>query len=467
MTYKDFVELQNKLGGTIYRKSDGTYFLNTTTGNYYNHGRKFFNGKMSNYDLNHILKNYSNVNYVGPYKWFMDKLAKKLGKDAKVVPSQANDGTFKVVQGDNVYYISNGQGRVSTPEGMRYYDINTGEIAIPRKAESSDTDTTKDTTKDDTQPTDTPAQKTQPIVHTATYTPTANATGVYALSGWSTNEWGGGKRGVLEKDIAAKLGLGEEATAKDAQNKLIELGYNIDPDNYWGKQSQSAYNDYINRSNIKVTAEDAPVLEQERHNYSTYNPQTKQYSYDTSFEVTPQQLKEAGITNFKGYQNFMNNQANATNNYQNIFSFFNRVKEQNENVDFNNESSFNKFFNTKGRYGRRDRNRIISAAKTSQQAYDRVSPTGAPLRTDFGKQYDALYNTLDENQRNNIIWVRSGNTQVPIYQKPDGTYQKLENGKLVNTGTYSRGEDGTYSVSFKKGGSIGKFQFVGEEPFLL
>ena len=467
LTYQDLLKLQNKLGGTIEKHQDGTYALRTNTGTYYNNGRKFFNGKLSNYDFNHILNEYASVKYVYPRKFYMTQLAKKLGKDARVVPSKADDGTFAVIQGDNKYFINNGVGKVKTPEGMRYYDINTGEIAYPttqnppkatsiqKKNSSKDSPLKQHTTK--------PAvstQKTEPIVHTAVYTPTANALGVYTLGGWSTNEWGGGKKGVLDTSIASKLGLKEGATAKEAQDFLISKGYGITSDNYWGKQSQAALNDYLNRQNIKVSTVDTPTLQTERHNYSTYNPETKKYSYDSSFEITPQQLKAAGITNFQGYQNFMKNNSDPSNN---IYVFFDRIKNQNQEVDFNNESAFNKFFNVKGRYGHRDRNRIITAAATSQASYDKISPTGTPLRTDFGKQYDALYNTLNEDQRDNIVWVQSGNTQIPIYQAPDGTYYKIgENGKLVNTGTYTLGQDGTYSVSFKKGGqiinSINKYQ---------
>ena len=41
-------------------------------------------------------------------------------------------------------------------------------------------------------------------------------TGFPATRSRQTNQWGGGKRGVLNADIAKKLGLKEGATAQDA-----------------------------------------------------------------------------------------------------------------------------------------------------------------------------------------------------------------------------------------------------------
>lgn len=314
-----------------------------------------------------------------------------------------------------------------------------------------------------------PRKPFRPAVHTATYTPGQNAEGVYAVKGWQTNQWGGGKKGVLSADVAKKLGLKEGATAQDAQNFLRSKGYGITSDNYWGKQSQAAFNDFVNRGSIKATSVETPQLqtESERHNYSTYNPETKQYTYNSNFEITPQQLRDAGVTNFRGYQNFMGNADNASNQYKGVYDFFNRVKEQNSGINFGDEGSFNKFFGTSGNFGRRDRNRIIHAGATSQAAYDRVSPQGTPIttRSDYGKQYDALNNVLSENDRKvgNITWVNSGGKQIPVYQASNGNYYKVgEDGKLAQTGTYSMGTDGKYSVSFRNGGSLNKFQQGGQ-----
>lgn len=305
--------------------------------------------------------------------------------------------------------------------------------------------------------------------HIATYTPGQDAEGVYAVKGWQTDQWGGGKRGVLSADIAKKLGLKEGATAKDAQNVLISKGYGITSDNYWGKQSQAAFDDFINRGSVKATTVETPQYhtESERHNYSTYNPSTKQYTYNSDFEITPQQLRDAGVTSFRGYQNFMGNTDNASNQYKNVYNFFNRVKEQNSGTNFGDEDSFNKFFGTRGNFGRRDRNRIIRAGAASQAAYDRVSPQGTPIitRSDYGKQYYDLYNTLSEDDRKvgNIVWVNSGGKQIPVYQASNGNYYKLgEDRKLAQTGTYSMGTDGKYSVSFRNGGSLNKFQQGGQ-----
>ena len=305
--------------------------------------------------------------------------------------------------------------------------------------------------------------------HIATYTPGQDAEGVYAVKGWQTNQWGGGKKGVLSADIANKLGLKEGATAQDAQNFLISKGYGITSDNYWGKQSQAAFDDFINRGSVKATTVETPQYhtESERHNYSTYNPSTKQYTYNSDFEITPQQLRDAGVTSFRGYQNFMGNTDNASNQYKNVYNFFNRVKEQNSGTNFGDEDSFNKFFGTRGNFGRRDRNRIIRAGAASQAAYDRISPQGTPIitRSDYGKQYYDLYNTLSEDDRKvgNIVWVNSGGKQIPVYQASNGNYYKLgEDHKLAQTGTYSMGTDGKYSVSFRNGGSLNKFQQGGQ-----
>ena len=305
--------------------------------------------------------------------------------------------------------------------------------------------------------------------HIATYTPGQDAEGVYAVKGWQTNQWGGGKKGVLSADIANKLGLKEGATAQDAQNFLISKGYGITSDNYWGKQSQAAFDDFINRGSVKATTVETPQYhtESERHNYSTYNPSTKQYTYNSDFEITPQQLRDAGVTSFRGYQNFMGNTDNASNQYKNVYNFFNRVKEQNSGTNFGDEDSFNKFFGTRGNFGRRDRNRIIRAGAASQAAYDRISPQGTPIitRSDYGKQYYDLYNTLSEDDRKvgNIVWVNSGGKQIPVYQASNGNYYKLgEDRKLAQTETYSMGTDGKYSVSFRNGGLLNKFQQGGQ-----
>jgi hypothetical protein len=41
-----------------------------------------------------------------------------------------------------------------------------------------------------------------PKTHTATYNPLEGSTGAYAVKGWTTNAWGGGKKGVLDASIA-------------------------------------------------------------------------------------------------------------------------------------------------------------------------------------------------------------------------------------------------------------------------
>ena len=407
---QDLVRLRKVYGGDLYHASDDTIYLKNKNGTFFGDGRAHNakTGKTEKYDIH----------------------------SGRFISSMA---TGQVAENDK---------KVTKPAN------STTRSTTPTKPANS---TTRSTT---------PTKPANSTTHFAAYNPLEGAKGAYAVKGWTTNAWGGGtKKGVLDASVAQKLGLKEGATAEDAQNFLISKGYGITSDNRWGKQSQAAFDDYINRGAVKATAAETPQVDTqtERHNYSTYNPQTKQYSYDSSFEITPQQLKEAGVTNFRGYENFMGNAANANNQYKNVYNFFNRVKEQNQGVNFGDEASFNKFFGTKNHFGRRDRNRIIQAGAQSQYNYDKVSPQGTPLttRSDYGKQYDTLYNTLsaDDRSAGNISWVTSGNNRIPVYQDSQGTYYKVgDDGNLTQTGTYTMGNDGKYSVSFKHGGSLNKFQ---------
>ncbi len=300
-----------------------------------------------------------------------------------------------------------------------------------------------------------------PTAHEAVYTANKDAKGAYSVGGWKTTEWGGGKKGVLDASIAQKLGLKEGATAEDAQNFLKSKGYGITSDNYWGKQSQAAFNDYINRGNVNVSTVNAPELQTQRtvekKNYGSWNPTTRTYEATANNGITSGQLRRAGITSFQGYQSFMNNKDNATNGNSGLYNFLNDVRQQNPGVNFNNEDQFNQFYGSKGHFGRNDRNRIIS---TSIRSYE-MQPTTVTERTDYGKQYDNLNNILTEDQRKKgkISWVNSGNSTIPVYQGEDGTYYKQgDDGKLTQTGTYSMGDDGKYSLTFRNGGRINKFQ---------
>lgn len=379
----------------------------------------------------------------------------------------------------NGTFFNNGRALNAKTGKMTNYNMSTGRFIVPTKTNV----TVQNNTGSTSQPTRTaqarrsiqstkPMQTVRPkgITHTATYTPGQDAKGAYAVKGWTTNQWGGGKRGILDADVAKKLGLKEGATAQDAQNFLKSKGYGITSDNYWGKQSQAAFNDFINRGSVKAAAVETPQLDTktERHNYATWDPKTKQYdNYNPNFEITPQQLRDAGVTNFRTYQNFMGNPANASNQYKGVYDFFNRVKEQNSGTNFGDETAFNKFFGTSGNFGRRDRNRIISAGATSQAVYDRVSPQGTPIttRSEYGSQYDALNKTLTDDDRKvgNIIWVNSGDTKIPVYQAANGNYYKLgDNNTLIQTGTYTMDPDGKYSVTFRNGGILNKFQQGGQ-----
>ena len=379
----------------------------------------------------------------------------------------------------NGTFFNNGRALNAKTGKMTNYNMSTGRFIVPTKTNVTVQNNTGSTSQP-TRPAQArrsiqsakPMQTVRPkgITHTATYTPGQDAKGAYAVKGWTTNQWGGGKRGILDADVAKKLGLKEGATAQDAQNFLKSKGYGITSDNYWGKQSQAAFNDFINRGSVKAATVETPQLDTktERHNYATWDPKTKQYdNYNLNFEITPQQLRDAGVTNFRTYQNFMGNPANASNQYKGVYDFFNRVKEQNSGTNFGDETAFNKFFGTSGNFGRRDRNRIISAGATSQAVYDRVSPQGTPIttRSEYGSQYDALNKTLTDDDRKvgNIVWVNSGDTKIPVYQAANGNYYKLgDNNTLIQTGTYTMDPDGKYSVTFRNGGILNKFQQGGQ-----
>lgn len=441
-------------------------------------GHKIYSGDYNSQYGSYTPDEHSNRRYVkGDQRKNLQTMLDLQDKYGGDIYKNDKDESF-YLKNKNGTFFNSGRALNAKTGKMTNYNMSTGRFIVPTKTNVTVQNNTRSTSQP-TRPAQArrPIQSTKPmqtvrpkgITHTATYTPSQNAEGVYAVKGWQTNQWGGGKRGVLNADVAKKLGLKEGATAQDAQNFLRSKGYGITSDNYWGKQSQAAFDDFVNRSSIKAASAETPQLqtESERHNYSTYNPETKQYTYNSNFEITPQQLRDAGVTNFRGYQNFMGNADNASNQYKSVYDFFNRVKEQNSDTNFGDEDSFNKFFGTSGNFGRRDRNRIISAGATSQAAYDKVSPQGTPIttRSDYGKQYDALYNALSEDDRKvgNITWVNSGDKRIPVYQASNGNYYRLgEDNKLAQTGTYSMGTDGKYSVSFRNGGHLNKFQQGGQ-----
>ena len=442
-------------------------------------GHKIYSGDYNSQSGSYTPDEHSNRIYVkGDQRKNLQTMLDLQDKYGGDIYKNDKDESF-YLKNKNGTFFNNGRALNAKTGKMTNYNMSTGRFIVPTKTNV----TVQNNTGSTSQPTR-PAQarrsiqsaksmqtvRPKGITHTATYTPGQDAKGAYAVKGWTTNQWGGGKRGILDADVAKKLGLKEGATAQDAQNFLKSKGYGITSDNYWGKQSQAAFNDFINRGSVKAAVVETPQLDTktERHNYATWDPKTKQYdNYNPNFEITPQQLRDAGVTNFRTYQNFMGNPANASNQYKGVYDFFNRVKEQNSGTNFGDETAFNKFFGTSGNFGRRDRNRIISAGATSQAVYDRVSPQGTPIttRSEYGSQYDALNKTLTDDDRKvgNIIWVNSGDTKIPVYQAANGNYYKLgDNNTLIQTGTYTMDPDGKYSVTFRNGGILNKFQQGGQ-----
>lgn len=442
-------------------------------------GHKIYSGDYNSQSGSYTPDEHSNRIYVkGDQRKNLQTMLDLQDKYGGDIYKNDKDESF-YLKNKNGTFFNNGRALNAKTGKMTNYNMSTGRFIVPTKTNV----TVQNNTGSTSQPTR-PAQarrsiqsaksmqtvRPKGITHTATYTPGQDAKGAYAVKGWTTNQWGGGKRGILDADVAKKLGLKEGATAQDAQNFLKSKGYGITSDNYWGKQSQAAFNDFINRGSVKAAVVETPQLDTktERHNYATWDPKTKQYdNYNPNFEITPQQLRDAGVTNFRTYQNFMGNPANASNQYKGVYDFFNRVKEQNSGTNFGDETAFNKFFGTSGNFGRRDRNRIISVGATSQAVYDRVSPQGTPIttRSEYGSQYDALNKTLTDDDRKvgNIVWVNSGDTKIPVYQAANGNYYKLgDNNTLIQTGTYTMDPDGKYSVTFRNGGILNKFQQGGQ-----
>lgn len=215
--------------------------------------------------------------------------------------------------------------------------------------------------------------------HLATYTPTSGASGPFSVLGWKSTAWGGGVKGKLHNNVISDLGLDENATALDAQNFLKSKGYNIATDNYWGKQSQAAYDDYMSRIGTGASNSVAPntsintLPTQLPTKIQTYTPSiqvdpvTGMYNYSPDYNiVTSQDLKDAGITNWKRYNKFMNDPNNKNSN---IYNMFKTYQDQTGNI-INNRNDFNRYFGTTGRYGNKDRNSILNTIEDAQLNYD-------------------------------------------------------------------------------------------------
>ena len=189
----------------------------------------------------------------------MYDLNSKYGSDGKIL--MLNDHTFKLDNSRGVFF-GNGQAKNKATGKVEKYNTTTGHFASyepgvkeEEKTEAPKTPVGGDSTRGNKPKGNIPS-KTESVppttTHTATYTAPGGATGAFGGKGayaWTTNEWGwnGNKKGTLNSTVASNLKLSGNATAEQAQQFLIDKGYNITKDNVWGKQSQAAYDDYMNK----------------------------------------------------------------------------------------------------------------------------------------------------------------------------------------------------------------------------
>ena len=118
----------------------------------------------------------------------------------------SSDGTY-FLRNKNGNFFQGGRAYNAKTGKMEYYDMHTGRfyssLAAEQKAKSNKPTpppTNKPTPPPTNKPTPPPTNETK--THSATYTPLEGATGAYAVKGWTTNDWGGGKKGVLDASVA-------------------------------------------------------------------------------------------------------------------------------------------------------------------------------------------------------------------------------------------------------------------------
>ncbi len=318
-----------------------------------------------------------------------------------------------------------------------------------------------------------------PATHNATYTAKANATGAFAanVNNFKTNAWGGSKgKGVLDNEIANQFNItdaeltalsnkaGHKVTrAEAAQMKLRDAGYGITVDGHWGKQSQAIYNDYLARlkseDNAQIKSGEMPQLNVQKPTYGTFNKETNKYTYNPDYEVTSDDLKNNGITNWEGYNAFMSNEKNKTSK---IYQAFQRYQQQSGKT-LDNQENFNAAFGTKGRFGKMDRNKILSTMGSTQADWESTSE-----RNEEGKQYDNFSNLMQGYSKgnnwtfnkDNIRYAEINGKKSFVYKNGDDYYNLDDKGviqKMQPKYTYDSAK-GTYTGSYRRGGQIQKYQ---------
>ena len=165
---------------------------------------------------------------------------------------------------------NNSTGKKGTWNSKDYSIIWDSEAPPKKETETKDLKPADSTTGENKPKGNIPPKST--TTHTATYTAPAGATGAFANYAWKTDKWGwnGNKKGTLNSTVASNLKLSGNATAEQAQQFLIDKGYNITKDNVWGKQSQAAYDDYMNKMIASKPADEA--LTGEKNNMPLSSP---------------------------------------------------------------------------------------------------------------------------------------------------------------------------------------------------
>ncbi len=318
-----------------------------------------------------------------------------------------------------------------------------------------------------------------PATHNATYTAKANATGAFAanVNNFKTTAWGGSKgKGVLDNEISNQFNItdaeltalsnkaGHKVTrAEAAQMKLRDAGYGITVDGHWGKQSQAIYDDYLARlkseDNAQIKSGEMPQLNVQKPTYGTFNKETNKYTYNPDYEVTSDDLKNNGITNWEGYNAFMSNEKNKTSK---IYQAFQRYQQQSGKT-LDNQENFNAAFGTKGRFGKMDRNKILSTMGSTQATWE-----STPERNEEGKQYDNFSNLMQGYSKgnnwtfnkDNIRYAEINGKKSFVYKNGDDYYNLDDKGvvqKMQPKYTYDSAK-GTYTGSYRRGGQIQKYQ---------
>lgn len=217
---------------------------------------------------------------------------------------------------------------------------------------------------------------TPKVTHTASYTaPEGTTNDIWKNRHWSTTAWGGsyGKNN-LGKDavnIRRNLGLSENATAKEAQDALRRLGYNISSDGHWGKQSRDAYENYmigLNAQNIPQSIDralaptstfpSARISDIGKQSITSMtSPTTLSTNRPRLSSTSIDDIKNLGFRNYSGLVSAANNANNANNGFvQYLFSRYGK------DTSKWNQNQVEQENNVSGIYRGSDRNDFLKAA---------------------------------------------------------------------------------------------------------